>query len=239
VVRRFKKPTNKPYFGHGAALGLTALMLVVASCQIPNIDEVKVDEPFVVDYSLPLGIIELNVDDMVKTTGSVPVDIGNIPPGTNLFLFGGNYYKTPAVYDTLVSFEFDLSATEQYFDNIRYFTFRLNMINSSHATVKLQLYLRGDDTNNPIDSIFAKGPFDIKAGLLDKNNKVIPEEIWRHDETFTNERVLKLGTVTHLDAKVKLTFPSIPLPPVDYQSNDLLWNQLGAKTGLTIKPDEL
>lgn len=215
------------------------LMFIVVSCQLPNIDEVKIDEPFVADYSVPLGIIELNVDDMIKSTGSVPVDIGNIPSGTNLFLFDGNYYATPAAFDTLVSFEFDLSETQDYFDDIRYFTFRLNMINSTHATIKLQLYLRGDDVNNPIDSIFAQGPLEIKAGLLDKNNRVIPEEVWRHDETYTNERVSKLGGVTHLDAKVKFTFPSIPLPPVDYQSNELLWNQLAAKTGLTIEADEL
>jgi hypothetical protein len=220
------------------AMGIFIAVASIA-CQFNTIEEIKIEEPLVVDYSMPIGYYTISVEDMLESLNLVPVDISYIPQGTNLFLAGGQYYQTPAHFDTLVTFEFDLNPTEEYLDNIRYFNFRLNFKNSSHATITLQLYLRGKNASTPIDSVFRQGPFTIKGGALDQNNRVIPVQIWRHDEPFPNDQISNLVNVTHLDAKVRFAFPQVPLPPVDYQSSELLWNQMGVKTGLTITADEL
>jgi hypothetical protein len=170
------------------AMGIFIAVASIA-CQFNTIEEIKVEEPFVVDYSIPIGYYTISVEEMLESLNLIPVDISNIPQGTNLFLAGGQYYQTPAHFDTLVSFEFDLNPTEEYLDKIRYFNFRLNFKNSSHATITLQLYLRGENASAPIDSVFRQGPFTIKGGALDQNNRVIPLQIWRHDEPFPNDRI--------------------------------------------------
>lgn len=229
----------KPAMGMAKWLYAVCVAGLLSACGLQNIDDIQLENRYVANFALPLGQESLTIDEIIETGRVEMVAPDAVPSGTNMFIANGSYYKTPISYDTLVSLEFNMDETVDLIDDIQNFVLRVNAINRTHATLKLQIYFRGDEWGTAIDSAFLSGPITIQAGKIIAGNQVEPYSFWRHDEAFSHERVVRFNDVTHLDIKASFIFPKQNLPVVSFVDNEVLWIQLGFRAGIDLDPNEL
>jgi hypothetical protein len=211
----------------------------IAGCSLPVVDEVKLEDRYVADFSLPVGHVSLAVNDMVEAKGLDPVlpDTFSVP--ANLFVDSSIYYVTPSSFDTIISMEFNLDRLGEYHDNVTHFMLRTNIINGSHASVALQIYFRYSGTSVPVDSVFSEGPLNVSAAGIGSGNVTVPVKLMRNDEYFDSDRVDRLRDVANLDVHAVFKFPQGQLPAVGFYNDELLWIQLALRAGIDGDPNEL
>jgi hypothetical protein len=227
-IRRFS------FFVH-----LPILSVLMVACSLSDIQEITLEDKLKAEFSLPIGRVTFTVDEMITRNGLFPVLPDTFSSPANLFIYEGRYYQFPVQWKVTEVTEFNLKPLAKNLNDIYYLIVRVNCVNHSPALISTQLYLRENDDDLPVDSVFSGGDLMIKGGEVDKNNVVIPFYLLRHDEAFSQERVQELDNVSNLDVRVVFDFPEELSPPISFEPATLFELQIGIRTGVEGDPNEI
>lgn len=222
-------------------LACMVLTMMLYSCYDENLANVNETLCFTPEFSLPLGSIQLKMEDVVEEYGGELTEIPtqNIPDSILVFLYDNKFYESPSTFEYSETKNFGNTTIASKIEYVTKLMFRINSVSEVPAGISWQVYFL-NESSMVIDSLFKSKRLEIDAAKIDSlGNLIESTEIWKFDTELDSSDIKEFEFIDKVQIQAILYLDDLNGKEINYFPEQKIWFQLAIRAELDLPLHEL